>query len=144
MKRLSVAFVGIIAVGIGLAGCGQGTTEAAHDPPAVVEAVDGTELSRITLTAKAVERLGIEAAAVEDGPGQTLSVPYGAILYDADGTAWAYTSPEDRVYVRAPVVVDEIEGEVALLSEGPEPGTLVVIVGASELYGTETGVGGGH
>jgi hypothetical protein len=144
MNRTRVAVVGILAFGIGLAGCGQGTTEAAHDPPAVLEAIDGTELQRITLTARAVERLAIETAAVEDGPGRSLSVPYGAVFYDASGQAWTYTSPSERVYERAPITVDEIDGDAAILSEGPEPGTLVVIVGAAELYGTETGVGGGH
>jgi hypothetical protein len=144
MNRTRVAAVAIIAVGIGLAGCGQGTTEGADDPPAAVESVEGTGLSRITLTARAAERLGIETTAVEVGAGPTLAVPYGAVLYDSSGDAWMYTSPEALVYVRAPIVVDEIADGVAVLSEGPEPGTLVVTVGAAELYGTETGVGGGH
>lgn len=144
MNRNRMAVVAITVMGIALAGCGQGATEAVLDPPAALEAVEGTDLSRITLTAKAVERLGIETASVEDGPGQSLTVPYGAILYDSNGDAWAYTNPEGNVYVREPIVVDEIEGDAAVLSDGPEPGTLVVTIGAAELYGTETGVGGGH
>ena len=144
MNRIRVAVVGITAIGIGLAGCGQGSTEAVNDPPAALEAVEGTDLSRITLTAKAVERLGIETASVEDGPGQSLTVPYGAVLYDSNGDAWTYINPEGNVYVREPIVVDEIDGDVAVLTDGPEPGTLVVTIGVAELYGTETGVGGGH
>ena len=144
MNTIRVAVVGILALGIGLVGCGQGTTEAANEPAAVVEAIDGSELQRITLTARAVERLAIETASVKDGPGRSLSVPYGAVFYDANGEAWTYTNPSERVYVRAPITVEEIDGDAAILSEGPEPGTLVVIVGAPELYGSETGVGGGH
>jgi hypothetical protein len=143
MNRIHVTAVGILAIGIVLAACGQASTEAVNDPPAVVEAVEGSELSRITLTARAAERLAIETAAVEDGPGGTLTVPYGAVFYDSNGEAWTYTNPEELVYVRAPIVIDEIDGEVAVLSEGPEPGTNVVTIGAAELYGTESGIGGG-
>ena len=70
-----------------------------------------------------------------------LTVPYGAVLYDASGRTWVYTNPEGRVYVRASIKVDYIDGDVAVLQEGPAAGTQVVAVGASELYGTEVGVG---
>jgi hypothetical protein len=67
-------------------------------------------------------------------------VPYAAVLYGVHGETWVYTNPEPLVYVRQPIVVDHIEGDVAVLSEGPQVGTAVVTVGASELFGTETGV----
>jgi hypothetical protein len=64
-------------------------------------------------------------------------VPYAAILYDTNGNTWVYTSPEPLVYVRHRVVVDYIEGELAVLSDGPGLGVAVVIVGATELNGAE-------
>ncbi|HSR29841.1 MAG TPA: hypothetical protein VLY63_04685 [Anaerolineae bacterium] len=67
-------------------------------------------------------------------------VPYTAVLYGVHGETWVYSNPEPLVYVRQPIVIDYIEGDLAFLSEGPEVGTAVVIVGASELFGTETGV----
>ena len=67
-------------------------------------------------------------------------VPASAIWIDADGQEWVYTSPEPLTFVRDPVVVDRYEDDVALLSEGPEPGTEVVTVGVAELIGSELGI----
>jgi hypothetical protein len=67
-------------------------------------------------------------------------VPYAAVLYGVNGETWVYSNPEPLVYVRLPIVIDYIEGDLAFLSEGPEVGTAVVMVGAAELFGTETGV----
>lgn len=66
-----------------------------------------------------------------------LSVSYWAILYDSTGKTWVYTNPEARVYVRQAVTVERINGAVALLSDGPAAGTVVVTTGAEELYGAE-------
>ncbi len=68
-------------------------------------------------------------------------VPYSAVLYDLHGETWVYTSPEPLVFVRHPVRIDYIEGELAVLSEGPPSDTEVVTVGAGELFGAETGIG---
>lgn len=67
-------------------------------------------------------------------------VPYAAVLYGVNGETWVYSSPEPLVYVRQPIVIDYIEDDLAILSEGPEAGTPVVTVGAAELFGAETGV----
>lgn len=64
-------------------------------------------------------------------------VPYSALYYDARGTAWVYLNPQPLTYERQRVTVDQVSGEVAVLSEGPGVGTAVVSVGASLLYGTE-------
>ena len=70
-----------------------------------------------------------------------VTAPYGALLYDRNGKTWAYTNPQPLVYVRSPVVVDYIKEGVVYLKEGPPVGTPVVVVGASELLGIESGVG---
>ncbi|HEX6306474.1 MAG TPA: hypothetical protein VFZ76_19900 [Anaerolineales bacterium] len=67
-------------------------------------------------------------------------VPYAAVLYGVNGETWVYTNPEPLVFVRSPITIDYIEGDLAVLSEGPEVGTAVVTLGAAELFGTETGV----
>ena len=67
-------------------------------------------------------------------------VPYAAVLYGVHGETWVYTNPEPLVFIREPIVIDYIEGDLAVLSEGPEAGTAIVTVGAAELFGTETGV----
>jgi hypothetical protein len=76
------------------------------------------------------------------GSGQPRKlVPYNAVLYDTRGGTWVYTNPEPLVFVRQPIHVDYIEGEHAVLSEGPSPGTAVVTAGGAELLGTELGIG---
>ena len=72
-----------------------------------------------------------------DPQTKKLTVPYGAILYDSSGKAWVYTNPEPRVYVRQSITVQRINGDVAVLTDGPAAGTVVVTTGAEELLGTE-------
>ncbi len=68
-------------------------------------------------------------------------VPWGSVLYDLHGDTWLYTNPEPSSFVRQSITVDYIEGELAVLSQGPPAGTLIVTTGATELFGTEFGVG---
>ena len=44
--------------------------------------------------------------------------------------------------VRAPIQVASIQGDTAVLSDGPAPGTEVVTVGGEELLGTEFAIEG--
>jgi len=76
-------------------------------------------------------------------PGQAggTVVPYSAVLYDADGGTWVYTNPDGLTFVRASISVDDIDGDVARLSNGPAAGTAIATVGVAELYGAELGVG---
>jgi multidrug efflux pump subunit AcrA (membrane-fusion protein) len=81
-----------------------------------------------------------EAGAVEGQPAP-LIVPYSAIVYVAQGDAFVYTNPAPRTFLRQPVEVDYIEGNEVVLKAGPAPGTQVAVVGVTELFGTEFGVG---
>ena len=68
-----------------------------------VEPVEGTDLSRITLTADAAERLDIQTAPVEaagEGAQQRTVIPYSAVFYESNGETWAYTNPEPLTFVR--------------------------------------------
>lgn len=139
--------VGILIVALPVAGCEQQAADASSEPAVELEEISGSELVRVTLSADAAERLGIETALVEEletAGVSSLAVPYAAVLYDSDGMTWAYVSDEDLVFVRERLVVDRVEGGIAYLTEGPAPGATVVTTGAAELYGAETGVGGGH
>ena len=111
-----------------------------------VEHIEGSDLSLVTLSERAIERLALETTRVSQqmtsrSASARLSVPYSAFLYDTEGRTWIYTSPEPRTFVREEVVVDYIEGDVAVLSSGPAVGTVVASVGVAELYGTEFTVG---
>jgi hypothetical protein len=112
--------------------------------PAHVEPVGDSGLNRITLEEQAVTRLDLQTDQVREGSvdgQQGLVVPHSAIVYDAEGTSWAYTVVEELTYERALVEVDRVVAEEALLSSGPPAGTEVVTVGVAELYGAEHDVG---
>ena len=66
-----------------------------------------------------------------------LVVPYGAVYYEAEGTAWVYVNPKPLVFERQRIVVKRVVGDLAVLSDGPPVGTTVVTVGAALLYGAE-------
>lgn len=138
----------LLAVGLLVAACAAPTAKPPSSPPAVtVEKNASSGLARVTLSQKAADRLGIQTAAVETAPvaGSARTViPYAAVLYDAQGSTWAYTNPQGLVFIRAGITIDQIEGDRVILTGGPVAGTKVVTVGAPELYGAETGVGGGH
>lgn len=243
MKKVKpgVAIVLMLAV-LQIAGCGEGAPEAKVEA-ATLEPVEGTDISRVILTADAAERLGIATAPLEraqvtrkrvfgaevvnrptgappgsgpwvrvslteselsavdlkqpglvfplsgndqddssgltaevtgssigdpEDPGgvyytvtvasdltpgtpvlvelplagtERLVVPYSAVVYDPIGQTWTYTNPEPLVFVRSPISIVFIDGGEAILSDGPPPGTEVVIVGSAELFGVESGVG---
>ncbi len=142
-RTLAVLVVAAVVVA-----CGQPTSVTTPKVEAVVvEKIEGSDLERLSLSARAAERLGVQTGPVGASPtGGTggRSVPYSAIIYDADGATWTYTSPENLVFLRHEVAVDHISDGTAFLTSGPEIGTLVVTVGAAELWGVETGVGGGR
>ncbi len=106
-----------------------------------VEPISGSKLSRVVLTQKASERLGVKTAKVTADSAGMLVAPYAAVLYDIKGQAWVYTQTEPLAFARHAIVIQSIKGESAFLTEGPPVGTAVVVIGASELYGAESGVG---
>lgn len=151
-RNQCMAVVAILACGVTLAGCKPASVKATESKPAHVEPIAGTELHKVTLTARAAERLDIKTAAVRQAQvmrqvraGRSASlrmvVPYSAVLYDARGETWVYTSPEPLVFIRHRIVIDYIDGDQAVLSAGPPLGTLVVTVGGAELFGAEFEIG---
>jgi hypothetical protein len=139
VRARTALVITLLAIAAGaMSACGNSSNgESSGSEPVTVEPVKGTDLNRLTLTAQAAERLGIETAQVRKRSLQRTVVPYGAVLYSADGATFTYTSPAPRVYVRAPIRVARIDGDDAILSTGPPVGTQVVTVGSQELYGSE-------
>jgi hypothetical protein len=86
------------------------------------------------------QRVRVEVPIVGGGT-QRRVMPYSAVIYDLKGDAWAFTSPAPLTFVRERVNIDFIQGDNAVLSQGPAAGTAVVTTGAAELFGTEQGVG---
>ena len=134
---------------IGLSGCSL--ADASHQaPPAEqavhVETTGEGQPAKIIISERAEQRLGIRSVAVRavpDAQGKpALVVPYAAVVYDADGKSWAFSAPAVRTYIRVPIQISSITGDVVQLSSGPKVGTQLVIVGAPELVGAEAGISG--
>jgi hypothetical protein len=132
-----VTALGLVVLGLSVSACGGSSETAAPPEPAKVTELAGGAI-RITLTADAAKRIDVKTAPAESDGGNTV-IPYAAVLYDPNGETWTYTNPKPLVYVRADITVDRIEGERAILTRGPAPGSAVVTVGATELWGVEYG-----
>jgi hypothetical protein len=125
-----------------ISACGQAseaTTEENH--PVTVEQLEGTDPTRETLTEDAAKRLDIQTAAAaeaEVGGVKRTTVPYASIIYDTEGATWVYLNPEPLTFVRHPIKVEDIKGDVAYLADALPAGSSVVTVGVAELYGAES------
>jgi hypothetical protein len=148
MNRVNLlVIVGLIGAVPLFCGCQEpAVAHAEHEHPAEVAPIDGSEVSRITLTDHALKRLDVQTGTVTEeksprGEVTQIAVPYSSLIYDPQGNTWVYTNPQPRVFVREAIDVDFIQGDLAYLTKGPQPGTAVATVGVAELYGTEFEVG---
>ena len=146
MQRSYRWVVALLVLGaLPLSGCAKTVTAAATKvEPFKLEKVDGS--SRLTLEQRAVDRIGIKTSQVREVSrfgGDTVRkvVEYGAVVYDPKGDTFVYTNPKPLVFVRQAIKVEHIEGDLAVLSDGPPVGTAVVTIGSAELFGMEFGVG---
>ena len=139
MTARRLALLAILPVALAAAGCGGGA-DRESPPPAVIEHVKGTSAERVRLTAEAARRIGIRTAAVKRvGSGAEVVIPYTALLYDPNGRTWTYTNPAPLVFQRKNIQVKSIDGNLVLLTSGPQAGTKVVTEGATEIWGVEYG-----
>jgi hypothetical protein len=132
----------LIAVGLATAGCfeAQGADSTTAEVASVVLSDDGGP-GVITLSEAAEKRLDVQTAQVTQGGSGTV-IPYAAVVYEADGSSWAFVRTEPQTYQRAAIAISTITGDQVALTSGPPAGTEVVTVGAAELVGVEIGIDG--
>jgi hypothetical protein len=130
----------LIFAGLYLTACREKPERQSRVEPSVIEQLGDSILYRVRLTPKAIENYGIKTATVREAPaahsggeGLQTVVPRSAVIYDPDGDTWIFTNPESMLFIREHITVERIDGDLALLSEGPPPGTGVVIAGAENL-----------
>jgi hypothetical protein len=134
-------------VGMQFAACQHHSMEThLKEHPVEVHAVDGSNVNRVTMTDRAIERLGLQTGPVTEEtvsrpPSPRRVVPLSALIYDPAGQTWVYTNVEPRTFMKHKVDVAYIEGGRAVLNDGPPAGTLVVTMAAAEVYGADSGVG---
>lgn len=142
---LLIAALAAFSLYLRLADTGLETEAESGATPALIEHVDGSDVARLTLVASAIKRLDLQTVATETARvagKKRLAVPYAAVVYDASGGTWVYTSSKPRTFMRQRITIDRIEGGRAILSTGPASGTQVVTAGAQELWGAELGIDG--
>lgn len=142
-RQLRAACAGLVLIVgvVSLSACGEASSgydyeTASHHEPAKLEPIKGTDVQRVIVDSEGVERAGIQTAPIRQN-GQGMVMPYSAVIFDAEGHTYTYTSPEPRTYVRQKIVIDRVEGDSVMLFDGPPAGTEVVTVGAAFVYGTE-------
>ena len=141
--RNSWVVIFLIIAALQLSACAQKQASAEKVSPVQLATMEGTDLKRLVLTEKAAERIDLQTAKVQEesvNGTNRIVVPYAAVIYDLHGETWLYTNPEPLTYVREAIIIDSIDGDKAILVEGPSNGTEVVTVGVAELFGAETGV----
>ncbi len=141
MIRLVLIVPLVVAV---LAGCKEiaATEEEGYQPASVEEAI-GDDGGTVTFTQEGADRVGLRTVTV-DRVGDHVVVPYAALIYDAAGSSWVYVTTEPLTYQRVEVAVDRTEGDRAYVGNGVDEGDTVVTVGATQVYGAELGIAGGH
>ncbi len=146
-KNKWIVFILMLIVVFLIPACSGGDSEVTKIEPAQLEPVAGTDFNRVTLTERAAERLGIESEEVREeslSGSMKMVVPYAGLIYGLNGETWVFVrnpGADSLTFVREPVTVEYIEGDMAIVTSGPPVGTHVVTVGVAELYGTDTGVG---
>lgn len=109
---------------------------------------------QIVVSAEGVAHIGLQTAAVSGAPDHRpasgggspatpslRTIPYGALVYEADGRPLVYVVVRHGVYAPQPVGVDHIDGSRVYINSGPPAGARIVSVGAEELLGVQHGVG---
>ncbi|MBK8461012.1 MAG: hypothetical protein WAS07_15735 [Micropruina sp.] len=124
-----------------LVGCAQTSTHAKpYEPVTVATPAASGAPKVVTFTEESARRAGVELAKVERD-GDLLVVPSTALIYDKSGAVVVFTADSPLTYRRAPVTLTRDTGVKAWLSKGPAAGTLVVTIGANQVWGAEQGVG---
>jgi hypothetical protein len=130
------AGLALLAAGLALSACQEVASNLVEDQPYELEPVEGTDVNRVRLSEDTAEKIDLQTAEVRAN-GRGTVIPHMALIYSPEGNAFVYTRPEPLTYVRAPIEVDAVVDDRALLSAGPPAGTVVVTVGAAELLATE-------
>jgi hypothetical protein len=131
-RPLSLSLLCVLAIAaLPISACTEVEEESdAGYEPAKLEQVRG--FTRVTFTKEGAERVGLATARIRSNV-----VPYAALIYDAEGKTYVYTSPKPLTYLREEVEVDRVDGERAILSKAPPDGMEVVTTGAAEVHGAE-------
>jgi hypothetical protein len=136
LARLLGSGLAVLAAGLTVSACSEVESNLRETYPYKVTPIEGSEVQRVTMADETAALLPVETTAVSRA-GKRKVVPHAALIYNPDGDSFVYTKPKAQTYVRAPVKVVRVEGDEAVLSDGPPAATTIVTTGAAELLATE-------
>lgn len=136
IARLVASGLAVLAAGLTVSACAEVESNVRETYPYGVKPIKGSDVQRVTMTDETAALLPVETTTVRR-EGKRKVVPHEALIYNPDGDSFVYTKPEAETYVRALVKVAHVDGDEAVLSDGPRAATTVVTTGAAELLATE-------
>jgi hypothetical protein len=135
LRRLGAGLV-VIAAGLGLAACEEVPSNLRENQPYTVEGPEDAKIKRVKMEDATAALLPVETVTVRR-VGKRKVVPHSAVIYNPDGGAFVYTKPKAETYIREPIEIVRVDGDDAVLSDGPRSGTTIVTTGSAELLATE-------
>lgn len=137
--RRAAAALAVLGAAASLAACTEvKPADKEHYSPSSITPIKGEkDLVSVTLTREGADRIDLATSTVRARSGGGKVIPYAALLYEKDGSAFVYTNPRGLTFLRAHIEVDRVAGDRVLLHEGPAVGTRVVTTGAPEVHGAE-------
>jgi hypothetical protein len=136
VARLLAFGLVVLVAGLTVSACSEVESNLRETYPYTVEPIKGSDVQRVRMKDETAALLPVETTTVRR-EGKRTVVPHAALIYNPDGDSFVYTKPKAETYVRALVKVVGVEGDEAMLSDGPRAATTIVTTGAAELLATE-------
>jgi len=135
LRRLG-AGLALLASGLVVGACSEVESNVRENQPYTVEGPEDAAIKKIKMEDATAALLPVRLATVRE-QGNRKVVPHSAVIYNPDGDAFVYTKPKAETYIRAPIDIVRVNGDRAVLSDGPPVGTTIVTTGSAELLATE-------
>jgi len=135
-SRPLAACFAALAAALAVGACSEVESNVRENQPYTVEGPEDAAIKRVKMEDATAALLPVELATVRERGNRTVA-PHSAVIYNPDGDAFVYTKPKAETYIRAPIDIVRVNGDRAVLSDGPPVGTTIVTTGSAELLATE-------
>lgn len=102
---------------------------------------DPSRLARVTLKPEAKARLAIKSETFQKNADGKRTIPVSALIYDTGGVSWVFVETAPAEFHREQIRVLRTQRNQIQVESNFDDSIAVVIQGAAELSGTESGVG---
>jgi len=136
LPRPLAAGLAALAAALVLGACSEVESNVRENQPYTVEGPEDAAIKTVKMADATAALLPVETVTVRKD-GRRKVAPHSAVIYNPDGDAFVYTKPKAETYIRAPIDIVRVNGDRAVLSDGPPVGTTIVTTGSAELLATE-------